>query len=172
MRIRVFRGSAQIIIILQRGGHPNLLQYYTNLYYILTGWLLKWLLHVSQKLLSTHQEYLRFFCFLTSPFCLLACARMCIVYVIKKSGHVGCWIGLLRARGEPCHLYLCTCSIPAVVNILDLGRLDTQPIEEVAIFKELLRTSVGVGGTLWNLAFELIVLWPHFKRSSVSEGFN
>ena len=59
-----------------------------------------------------------------------------------------------------------------MVNILDLGRLDTQPIEEVAIFKELLRTSVGVGGTLWNPAFELIVLWPHFKRSSLSEVFN
>ena len=59
-----------------------------------------------------------------------------------------------------------------MVNILDLGRLDTQPIEEVAIFKELLRTSVGVGGTLWNLAFELIVLRQHFKRSSVSEVFN
>ena len=64
-------------------------------------------------------------------------------------------------RRAVCHLYLCTCSIPAVVNILDLGRLDTQPIEEVAIFKELLRTSVGVGGTLWNLAFELIVLRTH-----------
>ena len=58
-----------------------------------------------------------------------------------------------------------------MVHILDLGRRDTQAIE-VAIFKELLRTSVGVGGTLWNLAFELIVLRPHFKRSSVSEGFN
>ena len=59
-----------------------------------------------------------------------------------------------------------------MVNILDLGRLDTQAIEEVAIFKELLRTSVGVGGTLRNPAFELIVLRPHSKRSSVSEGFN
>ena len=48
-----------------------------------------------------------------------------------------------------------------MVNILDLGRLDTQAIEEVAIFKELLRTSVGVGGTLWNPAFELIVLRTH-----------
>ena len=59
-----------------------------------------------------------------------------------------------------------------MVNILDLGRLDTQAIEEVAIFKELLRTSVGVGGTLWNPAFQLIVLRPHFKCSGLSEGFN
>ena len=59
-----------------------------------------------------------------------------------------------------------------MVNILDLGRRDTQAIEEVAIFKQLLRTSVGVGGTLWNPAFELIVLRPLFKRSSVSESFN
>ena len=97
------------------------------------------------------------------------------VYCVCNQEKWTCWMlnwTLACQRRAVCHLYLCTCSIPAVVHILDLGRRDTQAIEEVAIFKELLRTSVGVGGTLWNPAFELIVLRPHFKRSSVSEGFN